>query len=657
MMKKLLFIIIFVFGYFNQFSVHANQKNDLLIVEVGIGDDAYLEMKDCILQQHNVRWDKIGSYVAQYYDTVTERFIQRQVEIIQPQQMNDGIMIQKSMILDVFNQPDYTILDVVFQTDDSVFVVGSYDPKHEQIQTNFVQTYGFIRYYKNQQLQWERLFDTTYSYVAQVESTSIGVICLMAYAVGEGSKLKLLEITPNGNIAREKSFGGNNIHDAWHLRKLDGMLCVLATSNATSGEFSYTYQTQYIVYFTVDYQTLTIIDTIYFGNNQATKILDIFFDDLTNSFYILTFMRGTIGRHQNAQGGYQGHFILHIAALSCHHSVQNLSIMETPRYIFTQNNEIVVITEDILNQTTKVSFYFYSPQMQYKREVNWTYPNQNYRFATFFIQKTIFDNVIITVNVSHKTTQETICGGLLLLDPYLHFFPLVHSNSPTLFLEVYNFDKIRMLTASENIKYHQIYILQKEMITSEDIQYQTYKRERVLFNGSPCIELGLPFSNPTIFGAYRIPYTLDETHMRLVLTNTFYIKEQINIQNATYDTGIVLEFNGNGFLNDVAIESGYCIDAIGTYSLIVYGTQNERKIINFDVRQLSLGQKEIDYSPIHHIEIWWHKEAVDTSDLIPLTTRLREENDEPLIFVYVLLGFSCFIALGFVVPIKKWGKK
>jgi hypothetical protein len=60
------------------------------------------------------------------------------------------------------------------------------------------------------------------------------------------------------------------------------------------------------------------------------------------------------------------------------------------------------------------------------------------------------------------------------------------------------------------------------------------------------------------------------------------------IENGVYDKGLELIHNGAMFLNNERIESGHIIEEEGIYELELVGKNNVSKVINFEVKELSL---------------------------------------------------------------------
>ena len=83
------------------------------------------------------------------------------------------------------------------------------------------------------------------------------------------------------------------------------------------------------------------------------------------------------------------------------------------------------------------------------------------------------------------------------------------------------------------------------------------------------------------------------------------VRLQVNVlKNDIYEPGYKIEFNGTGFLNGEEINSGFIVDKIGKYLLAIYGINNEKEVINFEIDDLTVQPTSKNYHfKIKDIEI------------------------------------------------------
>ena len=95
-------------------------------------------------------------------------------------------------------------------------------------------------------------------------------------------------------------------------------------------------------------------------------------------------------------------------------------------------------------------------------------------------------------------------------------------------------------------------------------------------------------TDPNIFGNYQNIYVYNTDKAMFAYSRNEYIPLEVSvINNENFDNNLRLIFNGTGLLNNKLIDSGYIVNKPGTYELEIYGKDNERKVYNFTVDDLS----------------------------------------------------------------------
>ena len=99
-------------------------------------------------------------------------------------------------------------------------------------------------------------------------------------------------------------------------------------------------------------------------------------------------------------------------------------------------------------------------------------------------------------------------------------------------------------------------------------------------------------TNKDNFGKYHNIYVYETNDLLVAYMKEEYIQVEVSvINNETFDKKFKIIFNGVGYLNGQKIESGFVIDKVGVYQLELYGHENERKVYQFEIADLS--SKEI----------------------------------------------------------------
>ena len=151
------------------------------------------------------------------------------------------------------------------------------------------------------------------------------------------------------------------------------------------------------------------------------------------------------------------------------------------------------------------------------------------------------------------------------------------------------------------------------------------------------------------FGSH---YTFSKcyTSNYLILYKSKYtIPLSLNIRdNEKYDPGIALCFNGSAKLNDKDINSNYIVYDIGKYQLEIYSGDNEKIIINFEIIDACV--KEKDYANVYHNIIdYMGYEMTEDKNLNCEINYSEEQYQEKAIDEITILFISIFIIASIIV--------
>ena len=107
----------------------------------------------------------------------------------------------------------------------------------------------------------------------------------------------------------------------------------------------------------------------------------------------------------------------------------------------------------------------------------------------------------------------------------------------------------------------------------------------IFINGYECkLDFSLDYEK---YGRYITNANLELDGFRVNLGHSYYVFDMCNVRdNETYQIGTKICFVGEGKLNGIGIESGYKINEIGNYVLIIKGV-DEEKYVSFEVKNLN----------------------------------------------------------------------
>ena len=164
-------------------------------------------------------------------------------------------------------------------------------------------------------------------------------------------------------------------------------------------------------------------------------------------------------------------------------------------------------------------------------------------------------------------------------------------------------------------------------------------------------------ANP--FGFYTDLYSMKQSNIELVIPIKKYYYLNTNINNKeVYDVGIVLRFNGQGYLNDEVISSSHKVEETGKYVLEIRGNNDERKIINFNVVNLSKEPTKLEEVINNEVSVLPEADYKPKKIEVNINKNLEEQIDKLAIIIIFSLS-SVGIILGLVLPLnfKFWRKK
>ena len=144
-----------------------------------------------------------------------------------------------------------------------------------------------------------------------------------------------------------------------------------------------------------------------------------------------------------------------------------------------------------------------------------------------------------------------------------------------------------------------------------------------------------------IFGNYESIDVFKLDNVSLFFKRKDEVRLQVNVlENDIYEPGYKVEFNGTGFLNGEEINTGFIVNDIGKYLLAIYGINNEKEVINFEIDDLTINPISNNYNfKIKDIEII---KTVKVNDLVK-TMNINIENQSnasalPVFLSILILG-------------------
>ena len=558
-MKKIILIICLMF-------INSKIKAaDVIIIENGVGTVEDLEFENLQLVSNDVNFISDGIYEATYYDQLNKKYLSKEVHVIKSEDLINGYMTNH-INSEINLSSDYLINDYLIK-DDYTLIVGSKKSNDPIKQTEFIQNYGYIKCYKKDVLVWDINYDK-YSEVVKIIETSTGFMFLSTIQTdGDYTDIELKEVNIDGTISRTKRYSGESYEMGIDLLQKNNNLYMVYYTYSKTGDLSHFYGTRVIGISKIDLYSLEVIKSKFIGNNYSTLFLDIEYCDYYNLFYILFETNGVKGDYQN-NGSYVGNFIVNFD--------ENF---ENSRYVGINN---IYNIKDIGIENSDLYLYSIS--------------------GNTLIQR-IYNNHLRYIKTINRSIDSAFAVKSIKLNDYSFIYTLDYANKGVSLLDIsrdkYNNhledeilfkvinDQLVSMTRSNNDVIIRKFYLAEELISGEvEFNYQTFNNQTIYIDGNYYNNYG-PQSYNGNFGTYSDKVIIDGVYSRVILSNRYFIKENINVKNSEiYDEGKKLVFNGIGFLNDQEITSGYIINEVGNYSLLIVGS-NMNKSFNFKVMNLS----------------------------------------------------------------------
>lgn len=147
------------------------------------------------------------------------------------------------------------------------------------------------------------------------------------------------------------------------------------------------------------------------------------------------------------------------------------------------------------------------------------------------------------------------------------------------------------------------------------------------------------------FGEEFVDYKIEFDNIVVYYKERLIVPLKVNIENfGIYDQGIVLEFNGKGYLNGVEIKSGYKITKEDKYLLELYSNNQNKESFYFTVSDLTEDIEEKEFIRNYELELEKINEKNESTfvmfanDLI--IEPIKEEYDYFYIILFLFLGMT-----------------
>jgi len=645
MKRKIFFCLLIIVFWLSRINVQAS----VIITTPNTLDDSYLETIDVVVKK-DVDWGKEGEYRVDYFAKSTLKLYSKDVVIKNISELEKGFLYSKRK--EISYPQNLNLTKIIYVSNDEYFLIGDIDTKYYPYQTQDKTTFPYVAYYKNDILMWERILkNDRYGVVVDGILTNYGLALLWEYdSVYQGRNIFITLISLDNIILLEKEIYGSLEEYANNIFFYDNYLYFTGISNSKDYDFYNETSSGYDLFVgKIDLSTKDV-EIKLFGNSESDSLFCSYF--YNNMIYLFSGIRGNGFYHGSINDGKEIKCLLSInLALELEDYVCFGKIITGDKdRIISINDKIIYAS--LNSNRTHLIIKVYNKILILEKEKQISI-NKNVRIYDYYLIN--YQNMLYLFT---ECIDNQFFEVSYLLDLDLNIYATSENNLD------YLYDSLNLLldndyfcvlltnkTKSTVVILKKLFLkLEKELRQTNDYVIDDYL---VYLNGVKQTKTIYLENEKDLFGSYSDLYQVKNKDFEIVLPISIYVYPKINVYNdEIYDEGVILKFNGIGYLNDKKIEPNYQILASGKYILEVYGVNNERKVINFTVKKIALDSETLEnYLDYEFEKVTPNPSRINNLPINYLENSVKEFAKQEILFIFLPLIFG--IAIGVVIPQRK----
>lgn len=625
-------------------------------------DEEYICSSDYIVSS-SVDWDKEGEGKVNYYDKEKRDYLTKDVFIKEIKSLEDGIHIV--LYDEIAVDEAITVRKIVNINDKEFFLLGSVDAKTYPYESNLDKDFAYLAYYKDNTLQWAKIIrETRYGKLNDGVVLDNAIAVIGDYdSITQNSNVFILLVSFDGKVIYDKEIKGSLNDFSKNIYYKAGNLIFCGVSESKNYDFYPLTKSGYDIFVgNINLETKDL-DIYLVGNNGDDLLLKSFNAD--GYLYIYTYLKG---------GGFYFNNYTYDQNFKCLIEVDERfefnNFVAVPALnnqsnedIFVFNNKIVISNFEY--GSNSLSFRLYNKRLEFDAYKSYTIKTINSLIDYKIITKS--DKLYLTT-LAYKGEGNVYNTNHILDINYQEnsYFDKKTLDMQSSILDYSIIDgkiKINVLNKNDatiNVLDY-VHLQVKHQRKEEDAYY--LNDYDVYINGKLVEKkLAKDVAPSNAFGEFIEIYTATLFDYELVLPIEKYYYPKINLKNKEkYDLGVILSFNGKGYLNDEEITNNYKITEAGKYVLEIKGSNGERKVINFDVLDLSYNpDKKNDYIENEFIPYQEYDYLSSKVEINLNQFNIEQIDNYAIIIIFAFIAFG--IILGIILPTKanfkfKWRKK
>ena len=640
MKKFFIFIIVFIIVFIHNFpSFKAFEILELpsLYIEEGVGNESYLYQENYTVISGVVDWYREGTYNVTYEDSFNN--IYNKKYIIIPK--NDSYyFITKQNENEIKLSNYHQIIDVFYINENSFYVISNYQieeptgPDQEKIS---------VIYYEDYQYKWEYRYYKYSRYVSGCLNNDNIVITGLVYNENNYyiNTIVLFEVTKERQVIKSREVSSDKSCFVYDLYLDNNYIYLITVTNGSKNDYDKYKQDDKskIVIFKIDCKNFQIITGITIDELENFIFVDASYYDRRLTINVL--LKEKQGIFTNCIYEY------------------NDTLQFINKYYFSINNK-----DYLGHQVTKDELCFFSIDNTVNEncvKIEYLNSGVDNKNITLDLYNTYYINYVQVVNVDGNNIYFSLNNITNKASYFLGFCKINSVYNVSYFTtspEGINVIKAKcangLLLQMYN-KQDKLYSRVMDLIEINTIKTETNKVKNCIKTiYHDCNELlkntyEIQLNN-NVFGKYKnVYFYIDNNYNEYYLQDEIEIIFQCNVkENEVYQIGYKLDFNGLGSLNGNIINSGYIINDIGKYQLVIGGV-NETKIITFSISDLTVNHIErpsINYAIINTEEyVMPSKNENYDETQYDFIAKENLKNTVPISLLILSLGIIIFLLL------------
>lgn len=451
------------------------------------------------------------------------------------------------------------------------------------------------------------------------------------------SKIKINKYDSEMNLINSYELYSNSNDQAMDMFYAKDMFYIFLNTSSNEGIIERAASNKIALILKLNISNFVIEDYLEISNNYDNELIKCTFDN--NIFTILVSLNGSSGKYYHTiNKSYSGQFIVSFDVdfnQTLNKSIEDESIKydniafnsKRNLMVWTENKKKIHIKYGEMNKEKTITIDEYSKEITSLHSL--IIDNRYYIFVCLDSKLSklimIIDDKKIERNINNINLD---CRSIYVHNDKI-FLKLGDSE-----LRLYSYETVKLIKKQINYK-------ENEEIKTEICNVLIDEKEVESVNENEILD--------DKFGSHYTFLKCYTSNYLILYKSKYTIPLSLNIRdNEKYDPGIALCFNGSAKLNDKDINSNYIVYDIGKYQLEIYSGDNEKIIINFEIIDACV--KEKDYANgYHNIIDYMGYEMTEDKNLNCEINYSEEQYQEKAIDEITILIISIFIIASIIV--------